>query len=439
MYLQRIELQGFKTFPRRTTLEFRPGVTAIVGPNGAGKSNLSDAVRWAMGEQTPRLLRIRRAEDVIFGGSESRSRTGMADVRLTFDNADDWLPTEFNDVVIGRRLFRSGASEYTINGARVRLRDVLDLMSAGAASHGGHSVINQGQVDQMLQQRPEDRRAFLEEAAGVARFYARRDQAWRRLTETRRNLQRLRDLTAEVESRLDTLRQQAQVAERGSDLQRELRDGQTKLVRHRLFTVNRQLETAETREQQATEHLAALLAEPAEELRRRAAQASLHSGELEQELAGARRQLEEARQAAARRATQRARLVERQGHLESRHADLSARSASQAARADALAQEAQVARQSLAELDAHMAQVQGEQQRLLETLAPERERRQRMQTMASQLAKRARPARIATRAATEPVRRTRDVGDQAGALGGPGGRCTPAGRSYASVRARGGV
>ena len=386
MYLQRIELQGFKTFPRRTTLEFRPGVTAIVGPNGAGKSNLSDAIRWAMGEQTPRLLRIRRAEDVIFGGSESRSRTGMADVRLTFDNAEDWLPTEFSEVVIGRRLFRSGASEYTINGARVRLRDVLDLMSAGAASHGGHSVINQGQVEQMLQQRPEDRRAFLEEAAGVARFYARRDQAWRRLTETRRNLQRLRDLAAEVESRLDTLHQQAQVAERGSDLQRELRDGQTRLAQHRLFTVHRQLETAETREQQASDQLATLLAEPAEELRRQAAQASLHSGELEQELAGARRQLEEARQAAARRATQRARLVERHGHLESRHADLSARSVNQAARADALAQETQVALQSLAELDAHIAQVQGERQRLLETLAPERERRQRMQTIASQLA-----------------------------------------------------
>ncbi len=386
MYLRRIDLQGFKTFPRRTTLEFRPGVTAIVGPNGAGKSNLSDAIRWAMGEQAPRLLRIRRAEDVIFGGSESRARTGMADVRLTFDNAEDWLPTEFSEVVIGRRLFRSGASEYTINGARVRLRDVLDLMSAGAASHGGHSVINQGQVDQMLQQRPEDRRAFLEEAAGVARFYARRDQAWRRLTETRRNLQRLRDLAAEIESRLDTLREQAQVAERGADLQRELRDGQMTLARHRLFTVNRQLEAAEEREQQATETLAALLAEPVEELRRQAAQASLRSSELEQDLSTARRQVEHARREAARREAQRARLVERARHLESRLADLSTRSLSLAARAEALAEETRVAEQSLAELDGHVAHVQSERQRLLETLAPERERRGRMQTLAGQLA-----------------------------------------------------
>ena len=385
MYLRRIDLQGFKTFPRRTTLEFRPGVTAVVGPNGAGKSNLSDAVRWAMGEQAPRLLRIRRAEDVIFGGSESRSRTGMAEVRLTFDNTADWLPTEFNDVVIGRRLFRSGASEYTINGARVRLRDVLDLMSAGAVSHGGPSVINQGQVEQVLQQRPEERRAFLEEAAGVARFYARRDQAWRRLTETRRNLQRLRDLTAEIESRLDTLRAQAQVAEQGADLRRELRDGQTTLARHRLFMVNRQLEAAESREQQASEALAALLTEPAEELRRQAAQASLRSGELEGELAEARRQLENARQAAAQRAAQRARLAERQRHLTSRQADLRTRGASLTARADTLAQEAQVAQQSLTDLDAHMTQGQRERQRLLETLTPERERRQRAQMLANQL------------------------------------------------------
>ncbi len=385
MYLRRIDLQGFKTFPRRTTFEFRPGVTAIVGPNGAGKSNLSDAIRWAMGEQAPRLLRIRRAEDVIFGGSDSRRRTGMAEVRLTFDNAADWLPTEFDEVVIGRRLFRTGASEYTINGARVRLRDVLDLMSAGSASHGGHSVINQGQVEQVLQQRPEDRRAFLEEAAGVARFYTRRDQAWRRLTETRRNLQRLRDLTAEIESRLDTLREQAQVAERGADLQRELVEGQMTLARHRFFTVNRQLEAAETREQQATETLAALLAEPAEELRRQAAQASLRSSEFEQELSTARRQAEQARREAAERAAERARLVERQRHLESRQTDLSARGASLGARAEALAEEAQVAEQSLDELDAHVAQVQSERQRLLETLAPERERRGRMQMLASQL------------------------------------------------------
>lgn len=396
MYLRQIELQGFKTFPRRTTLEFRPGVTAIVGPNGAGKSNLSDAIRWAMGEQTPRLLRIRRAEDVIFGGSESRARTGMADVRLTFDNAADWLPTEFNEVVIGRRLFRTGASEYTINGARVRLRDVLDLMSAGAASHGGHSVINQGQVDQMLQQRPEDRRAFLEEAAGVARFYARRDQAWRRLTETRRNLQRLHDLAAEIESRLDTLRQQAHVAERGAELHRELRDGQTALARHRLFTVNRQLEAAEEREQAATEQLSALLAEPAEELRRQSAQASLRSGELELELAAARNLLEQAQREAAERAAQRVRLVEQQRHLESRHADVSARSASLAARAEALVDEARLAEQSLTELDAHMAQIHSERQRLLETLAPERERRRQVQSLSDQLAS-ARDRRTALR------------------------------------------
>ena len=284
MHLQRIELQGFKTFPRRTTIELPPGITAIVGPNGAGKSNLSDAISWAMGEQTPRHIRIRKAEDVIFAGSEARSRTGMAEVLLTFDNASDWLPTEFDEVVVGRRLFRSGESEYTLNGSRVRLRDIVDLMSAGSASHGGHSVISQGQVDQMLQQRPEDRRAFLEEAAGVARFYTRRDQAQRRLKETHRNLERLRDLVAEIEPRLDILRDQAVVAEQGEELGRELREGQLAVASHRLCIVMEQLDAAESREHEASRSLAVLLANPAEELRRQADAGELRTQALDQEL-----------------------------------------------------------------------------------------------------------------------------------------------------------
>ena len=248
MYLRRIELQGFKTFPKRTTVDLPRGITAVVGPNGAGKSNLADAVRWALGEQAPRSLRIRRAEDVIFAGSESRGRTGMAEVLLTFDNTDGWLPTEFAEVVIGRRLFRSGDVEYLMNGSRVRLRDIVDLMAAGGASSSGHSIISQGEVDQALQQKPEDRRAFLEQAAGVARFYARRDQAERRLTETRRNLDRVLDLVAELEPRVELLRAQADVATRGRELERELGAAQVTLARHRLFTVTRQLKAAEARE-----------------------------------------------------------------------------------------------------------------------------------------------------------------------------------------------
>ena len=373
MHLQRIELQGFKTFPRRTTIELPPGITAIVGPNGAGKSNLSDAIRWAMGEQTPRHLRIRKAEDVIFAGSEARSRTGMAEVLLTFDNASDWLPTEFDEVVVGRRLFRSGESEYTLNGSRVRLRDIVDLMSAGSASHGGHSVISQGQVDQMLQQRPEDRRAFLEEAAGVARFYTRRDQAQRRLKETHRNLERLRDLVAEIEPRLDILRDQAVVAEQGEELGRELREGQLAVASHRLCIVMEQLDAAESREHEASRSLAVLLANPAEELRRQADAGELRTQALDQELANTRHKINEERRIAADFTAQRAQLSERQTNLQNRHAELTIQHTQLTANAESLEQDAAAAKASFAELQTHLETIRSERLELLDLLGPERE------------------------------------------------------------------
>ncbi len=386
MYLRRIELQGFKTFPRRTTLDLQPGVTAIVGPNGSGKSNLSDAVRWAMGEQAPRNLRIRRAQDVIFAGAESRARTGMAEVLLTFDNAAGWLPIEYDQVVIGRRLFRSGQTEYTLNGARVRLRDVTDLLSAGAAGHGGPAVMSQGQVDQVLRQRPEDRRAFLEEAAGIARFYARRDQAQRRLAETRRNLERLRDIAADIEPRLDTLRAQAQVAERGQALNRELRGGQRALAQHRLFTVTDQMAAAEAREQAAANALARLLAEPAEELRRRAAAAELRAAALDRDLADARRDLEARRRAAVERAARRALLEERRANLRARRGDLAERHARLLHQADTLAADVEVAQASFAQVQEYMSRVRVERQQMLDALEPEREREQRRAAQLAELA-----------------------------------------------------
>ncbi|MBM4435728.1 MAG: AAA family ATPase, partial [Actinobacteria bacterium] len=317
MYLRRIELQGFKTFSRRTTLDLPRGITAVVGPNGSGKSNLTDAIRWALGEQGLRALRIKKSEDVIFSGSEARARTGMAEVVLTFDNEDGWLPTPFREVVVGRRLFRSGETEYTLNGARVRLRDVVDLMSAGATGHG-HSMIRQGEIDALLQQRPEDRRAFLEEAAGVARFYTRRDQAQQRLAITRRNLERLRDLVAEIEPRLETLRQQAEVATRGKELADELRAAQQTVLRHRLFQVVRQLETAETREQAAAQAVDAVMAEPVERMRQQARDAEQQMAELDIEVNGARAHLARLAATAQRLATERTVRAERRANLTSR-------------------------------------------------------------------------------------------------------------------------
>ena len=336
MHLRRIELQGFKTFSRRTVVELPPGVTAVVGPNGSGKSNLVDAISWALGEQSPRSLRVRRAEDIIFGGTASRPRTGMAEVQLVFDNADAWLPTPYAEVVIGRRLFRSGDSEYSLNGARVRLRDIVDLMSAGGVGAGGASIVSQGQIDATLRQRPEERRIFLEDVAGIGRFQARRNQAEQRLAGTRRNLDRLRDLVAEIEPGLETLRRQAEIAEHGRELGSELRATRVALIRHRLDTVGRQIAEAEEREQAVAQRMAALTATPADELRRQAAEADLDA--QSQDAALRQRREDETRSVDTVRALEarQQRLRERLVHLDARTADFPERARALDARQAAL-------------------------------------------------------------------------------------------------------
>ncbi len=234
MYLRRLEIVGFKSFARRTELEFTPGVTAIVGPNGTGKSNVADAIRWAMGEQSMRSLRGTKTEDVIFGGGGSRSRSGMAEVTITFENADHWLPIDFEEVSVTRRAYRSGENEYRLNGSRVRLKDIQDLLRSGGIVLGGSMVIGQGEVDAALSLRPEHRRLLLEEGAGVSRYYARRDDARRRLDQTERNLQRLSDIHAELGPRLEVLCEQAEVAARSKELARELDERSRVLLAHRV-------------------------------------------------------------------------------------------------------------------------------------------------------------------------------------------------------------
>ncbi len=370
MYLRRIELQGFKTFPKRTVIELPRGITAVVGPNGAGKSNLADAIRWALGEQAPRALRIQRAEDVIFAGSESRGRTGMAEVLLTFDNSDGWLPTEFAEVVVGRRLFRSGDVEYLLNGSRVRLRDIVDLMAAGGASAGGHSIISQGEIDQALQQKPEDRRAFLEQAAGVARFYARRDQAERRLTETRRNLDRVLDLIAELEPRVELLREQAEVATRGHELERELGAAQVALARHRLFTVTRQLKAAEAREAGAAEAMAAITAEPVEQLRQQATAADLMAKQADTSLRELRSATDSARESASALRAQRDLLGERVRNSQARIGEAKERLATAEAQTTAAVEHDSAARASLAEVVAQIDAIAIERDELRAAVSP---------------------------------------------------------------------
>lgn len=219
MYLKRLEIQGFKTFAGRLSIEFPPGVSAIVGPNGSGKSNCIDAIRWVLGEQSYAALRCRRTEDLIFSGGGKRAPLGMAEVALTFDNSDRVLSLPFNEVTIARRAYRSGENEYFINKSRVRLKDILEATAPLAQSY---TIVNQGLVDAVLSLRPHERRGLFEDAAAVSLAAARKEEAERRLKEAEVNLTRLSDLLAELEPRLRVLKRQAREAEQAQLLQDEI-------------------------------------------------------------------------------------------------------------------------------------------------------------------------------------------------------------------------
>ncbi len=222
MLLKRLELQGYKTFAIKTEFLFDPGITAIVGPNGSGKSNVVDAVRWVLGEQSYRSLRAKRTEDMIFSGSAQRSRLGMAQAFLTFDNADGWLPIDYSEVTIGRRAYRSGENEYLLNGHSVRLKDINELLGSAGLSRRTYTVIGQGLIDAALSLRPEERRILFEEAAGITGYQAKRDNALVRLEATRQNIMRVNDIINEILPRLKRLERQAQQAHEYNQLCEEL-------------------------------------------------------------------------------------------------------------------------------------------------------------------------------------------------------------------------
>src|SRR5438309_1953833 len=204
------------------TLTFEPGVTVVVGPNGSGKSNIVDAVAWVLGAQGPKTVRSSKMEDVIFAGSAKRPALGRAEVSLTIDNSSGILPIDFAEVTITRTLFRNGDSEYAINGVPCRLLDVQELLSDSGVGRQQHVIVGQGQLDQILNARPEDRRAVIEEAAGVLKFRRRKEKAERRLEATEGNLLRLSDLLREVRRQLRPLERQAEAARRHGDLAAEL-------------------------------------------------------------------------------------------------------------------------------------------------------------------------------------------------------------------------
>jgi len=210
--LRSLEIQGFKSFPDRTRLSFNDGITAVVGPNGSGKSNIADAVRWVLGEQSTRTLRGGRMEDVIFGGTQNRKPQGYAQVQLTIDNADRVLPYESDEVTISRKLYRSGESEYRINQASVRLKDIYELFMDTGLGRDGYSIIGQGKIAEIVSARSSQRREIFEEAAGISKYRYRKLEAQRRLEGAEENLLRLKDILAELESRVEPLREQAEKA-----------------------------------------------------------------------------------------------------------------------------------------------------------------------------------------------------------------------------------
>ncbi len=224
VYLKRLEMLGFKSFGVRTILEFSTGITAVVGPNGAGKSNVADAVRWVLGEQSMRQLRGKKSEDIIFSGGHNKAPQGMAEVSLTIDNSTGWVPSEYSEITVARRSYRSGENEYLINKQKVRLKDVVLLLAQARIGHDSYTVVGQGLIDAALSLRAEERRGLFEDAAGIRPFQVQRTDAENRLQQTEQNLDRLRDIVSEIEPRLEPLAEQARRAVESRKLNSELQE-----------------------------------------------------------------------------------------------------------------------------------------------------------------------------------------------------------------------
>ena len=242
MHLKTLTLRGFKSFASATTLNLEPGVTCVVGPNGSGKSNVVDALAWVMGEQGAKTLRGGKMEDVIFAGTSGRPPLGRAEVSLTIDNTDGALPIEYAEVTISRTLFRNGGSEYAINGSSCRLLDIQDLLSDSGLGREMHVIVGQGQLDAVLRATPEERRGFIEEAAGVLKHRKRKEKALRKLDAMQGNLLRLTDLTAEIRRQLGPLGRQAEAARRAAVVQADLRDARSRLLADDLAQLTASLE-----------------------------------------------------------------------------------------------------------------------------------------------------------------------------------------------------
>ena len=223
MYLKRLEMQGFKSFADKTVLEFMPGITSVIGPNGSGKSNISDAIRWVLGEQSMKSLRGSKSEDIIFAGTQNRKSLGFAEASLVFDNTDGKLPVEYTEVTVTRKIYRSGESGYYINKTPCRLKDVLELFMDTGIGKDGYSIIGQGKIDEILSNKSEDRRHIFEEAAGIVKYRVRKVESEKKLEHTKLNLLRINDILSEIESNIEPLRIQSEKARKFLDLREELK------------------------------------------------------------------------------------------------------------------------------------------------------------------------------------------------------------------------
>ncbi|GAB3298616.1 chromosome segregation protein SMC [Epidermidibacterium keratini] len=289
MHLKSLTVKGFKSFASSTTLRLEPGVTCVVGPNGSGKSNVVDAISWVLGEQGAKALRGGKMEDVIFAGTSGRAPLGRAEVTLTIDNSDNALPIDYTEVSVTRRMYRSGESEYEINGDRCRLIDIQELMSDSGIGREMHVIVGQGQLDSVLQARPEDRRGFIEEAAGVLKHRKRKEKALRKLDAMMVNLNRVADLTDELRRQLKPLGKQADVARRAATIQADVRDSRLRLLADDLVTMTSTVEREVADETAMRERRTAVEAE--------LAQATTRESEIDEALAADAPALNEAQQA----------------------------------------------------------------------------------------------------------------------------------------------
>ncbi|MDI3538140.1 MAG: chromosome segregation protein [Bacillota bacterium] len=387
MYLERLTIQGFKSFAERLELVFEPGISAIVGPNGSGKSNIVDAIRWALGEQSLHALRGERLEDIIFNGSDHRRAHGLAEVTLTFANADGGLPVPYSEVVVTRRAYRSGSSEFFLNGVPCRLRDIQELFWDTGLGREGYSFIGQGRVEEVLNLKPEERRVFLEQAAGVWKYRQRKKEAISKLAEIDQDLLRLGDLIAELERQRGPLAEEARRAEIYQERMRRLKELKVFLGLSELRDLERELREAEEKLQAAKADLAALAGQRSqmeaklEEEKLKLAEKEARwedmrraAGRLEEEIAALTKNLDELAAAERERKARLEAIALRKAEVEEEKAHLLNLTAQEKAEQEAVSAELKEKGVLLQELEKKLKNTEAERASAARELAARRER-----------------------------------------------------------------